>query len=239
MAGYLRQILPDPPALSARAAELFVIAASSAISGRGVFNVAFSGGTTPALMLSMLAQPPYKEGVDWDKVHVFFVDERCVPPDNEQSNFRLADDALLSKVNASVHRIHGELAPEEASGRYEKELRDTLGAEAVLDMVFLGMGADGHTASLFPGSGALEEEARLAVAVTDQAPPRVSITLPVINAARTAVFHVTGEQKAGPVREVLEGSNPRGLPAGLVSKRALWLLDEAAAAELPEQSWQA
>ena len=237
MAGYLRQVLQDPAALAARAAELFAIAASSAISERGVFYAAFSGGRTPLLFLEALASEPFRNSVQWEKVHVFFVDERCVPPDSEQSNFRLASSALLTRVRARVHRIEGELGPAEAANRYERELRATLGDRPALDMVLLGMGADGHTASLFPGSDALGEMERLAVGIADREPARVTLTLPVINASRSIVFHVTGADKAGMVREVLQGHAQSGKvgyvpPAALVDPRALWLLDTAAASGL-------
>jgi len=246
MAGHLRpeegqplfQVLPDAEALARRAAELFVMAASSSISVRGFFSVAFSGGTTPGRLFELLALDEYSAGVQWGKVHVFFVDERCVPPGHELSNYRLASDALLSKVKAIVHRIHGELGPEEAAGKYAGELEGALGNSPVLDMVFLGMGQDGHTASLFTGSEALSEKVKLAVPVIDREPPRVSLSLPVINAARTIVFHVTGENKAAAVRQALGAQQFKGgpaPPAALVTRRALWLLDEAAAEGLPKQ----
>ena len=245
MAPYLRQVLPGPEDLAIRAAELFVMAASSAISARGSFSVAFSGGSTPELFFRSLSVPPFDEGVQWEKVHVFFVDERCVPPDHELSNFRLASEALLSKARAIVHRIYGELGPGEAAKKYASELEDVLGRSPQFDMIFLGMGDDGHTASLFPGSGSLMEEDRLAVAVEDREPPRVTLTLPVINAARTIIFLVTGASKAAKVRQILGedmhegGSGPapgeRGdsvPPAGMVNEKALWLLDEEAASGL-------
>lgn len=245
MAPHLRQVLEGPEELAHRAAELFVMAASSAISARGAFSVAFSGGRTPGIFFSTLATEPYRQGVEWEKVHVFFVDERSVPPDHEMSNFRLADDALLGKVRPITHRIQGELGPLEAARRYSAELREVLGSQPQFDMVFLGMGDDGHTASLFPGSASLEEKDALAVAVEDREPPRVSLTLPVINAARTIIFLVTGASKAAKVRQILGGdmhercsgtaSGERGdsvPPAGRVNEKALWLLDEDAASAL-------
>lgn len=231
MASDLRQVLPGPKELAARAAELFLIAASSAISARGVFNVAFSGGSTPELFFAELSKSPFKDRMAWDKVHVFFADERCVPPSDGMSNFRGASEALLSKVNANVHRIEGELGPEEAARRYAHVIHGVLGAEPVLDMIFLGMGADGHTASLFPDSDALSENSLPAVAVPDKSPARVSITLPLINAARTVVFHVTGLSKAATVKGVLGDTMPEA-PASRVTSRALWLLDAEAASEL-------
>jgi len=232
----LLQVLPDAEALAHRAAELFVMAASSSISSRGFFSVAFSGGSTPRRLFELLALEQYRAGVQWDKVHVFFVDERCVPPDHELSNFKLARDTLLIRVKPIVHRIHGELGPEEAASRYSEELVDVLGQDTVLDLVFLGMGEDGHTASLFPGAGGFLETVELTVPVTDREPSRVSLALHVINRARTVIFHVTGKSKAATVKRVLaedvrDGSRSQ-LPAGLVTWRALWLLDQAAASEM-------
>jgi len=232
MEAHLIQVLSDPRALARRASELFVMAASTAISARDLFSVALSGGSTPELFFRTLGSEPFSQGVQWEKTHVFFSDERCVPPSDLMSNFRMANEALLGQVPAQVHRIEGELGPDEAALRYSGTIRDVLGDKPVLDMMLLGMGADGHTASLFPGSALLREEQMLAVPVPGREPPRVSLTLPVINSARTIMFLVTGEQKAAALREILEEGNPGGLPAGMVSNGALWLLDEAAASEL-------
>jgi 6-phosphogluconolactonase len=232
VAPYLREVLPGPGEVAEKAAGLFVIAASSAISARGTFNVAFSGGSTPKVFLSLLSGKPHREAVDWDSIHVFFADERCVPPSDEMSNFRMASHALLSHVPAHIHRIEGELGAEEAARRYGDLVSGILGNPPVLDMVFLGMGEDGHTASLFPGSRALEEKDRLTVAVPEREPLRVSLTLPVINSARSIVFLVTGEKKASALRDILERGNPAGLPAGMVDQKALWLLDGEAASAL-------
>ena len=228
------EVMADPEALAHRAAALFVMAASSSISARGVFNVAISGGSTPRRFLELLGKAPYNEGIQWDKTHIFFVDERCVPTDHEQSNFRLVHNALLRDIKASVHRIEGELGPDEASRRYAHEIRALLGAPPVLDMVFLGMGADGHTASLMPDSVALTSSDEFAVSVPDAEPPRVSLALPLINAARSIVFHVTGKAKAATLKGVLQDEDGGGFVAGLVVPRAVWLLDSEAASQLSD-----
>lgn len=228
--GRIYEVVPSPEDMAHRLAGLFVIASSSAISARGVFNVAISGGSTPRRFLELLGEPPYSEGIEWSSTHLFFVDERCVTPNDEMSNFRMAHEALLKDINTSVHRIEGELGPEEAARRYEHELRELLGQEPVLDMVFLGMGADGHTASLMPGSVALAQGDALAVAVPDAEPRRVSITLGVINSARSVVFHVTGAGKADTIKGIFGGQGD--FVASRVKQEALWLLDSEAASAL-------
>ena len=229
------EVMADPEELAHRAAALFVMAASSSISARGVFNVAISGGSTPRRFLELLGQTPYSEGIEWNKTHLFFVDERCVPPGHEASNFRMAHEALLKDITTSVHRIEGELGPDEASRRYSHEIRALLGVKKpVLDMVLLGMGADGHTASLMPGSAALTASDELVVPVPGAEPPRVSMTLPLINASRSIVFHVAGKAKAATLKGVLQDEAGGGFVAALVAPRAVWLLDREAASQLQD-----
>lgn len=231
MAGHLRQVLAGPDELAERAAELFVMACSSAIGSRGAFHVALSGGTTPGLFFNTLTRAPYTNGIEWDKAHLYFADERCVPPDDNESNFKLLSDTILYKVTTHPHRVEGELGPQEAARRYEALITAMLGPEPVFDMIFLGMGEDGHTASLFPGSSALEAHG-IAVPVPDREPPRVSLTMPVINAARTMVFHVTGSTKSAALKRVFSQGEKSGLPAAMVNERAIWLMDEEAASGL-------
>jgi 6-phosphogluconolactonase len=194
----------------------------------------------------MLARQQFSQKIPWRRVQLYWSDERCVPPDDLASNYGMARDALLKHAPiavANVHRVHGEEAPERAALAYEKELRALAALERphselpVFDLVLLGLGGDGHTASLFPRSDALAVEERFAVAT--EAPdgsPRVTVTYPVINAARRVWFLVSGAQKAGMVAEVLEGLQvPNAVPAqGVrpVHGKLTWLLDEAAAAEL-------
>lgn len=234
------RVFPDAVSATRAAAGEFVSAyAGTAIESR-LFAAALSGGSTPVAFFRLLATKEYREQVDWGRCHLFWVDERCVPPTHKDSNFGAAYDALLSRVPippGNVHRIMGELGPDEAAVRYEHELRRHFGSEAIpcFDLVMLGMGADGHTASLFPGSGALTEQVRLAVPVYSEglASHRVTLTLPVLNHAYNVVFLVTGRDKAGVVREVLGGGEGAGhYPAGIVRPehgRLVWIMDQEAA----------
>jgi 6-phosphogluconolactonase len=172
---------------------------------------------------------------DWSGVDVWFTDERCVPPDHEHSNFRMADQALLSKVEgASVHRIRGELGPHDGAAAYEEELAE-FGPEQ-LDLVLLGLGPDAHICSLFPGADALGERERRVVGVDTpgMAPllPRITLTLPVVNSSRQIVFLVTGEDKAEAVERVFRGPPDPRAPGSLVDGPVVALLDPAAAARL-------
>lgn len=234
-----------------RAARRFVQAARTATAARGRFAVALSGGSTPRPLFELLAQPELRESVPWDAVHVFWADERCVPPDDDRSNYRLAREALLDPVGIDPRRIHrmaGEAPdPERAAAGYERELRETLsvtpGSLPHLDLVLLGLGDDGHTASLFPGADALRETDRLVVAVPASEPSmqppvveRITLTPPAINAAWDALFLVAGEEKAPAVAATLEGPRaPREWPAQAIDPvegSVTWLLDGAAASGL-------
>ncbi len=232
-------ISDDLEHLSLRAAELFVSYASEAITLRKNFRAALSGGSTPKRLYALLASEPYRSCVDWRSVELFFGDERCVPPEHRDSNFKTIDEALLSHVPAKVHRVRGELPPREAALHYEKEIRRAFSFEAGIpsfDLIILGLGADGHTASLFPGAEALDETDRLAVEVYVERLDnwRVTLTLPVLNAARKVLFLVSGREKAEIVREITGGPGG-GYPASLVRPSegsVLWLLDKAAASLL-------
>ncbi|MDA2915877.1 6-phosphogluconolactonase [Nitrospinae bacterium AH_259_B05_G02_I21] len=237
-------IFDDAASLEEEAAQQVVRAVRNAVARRGECRLALSGGSTPRGLYTRLAEEPHRERVDWSKLHLFWGDERCVPPDHPESNYRMVHEALLARVpllDGSVHRIPVELGPDRAAARYEEAIRAGSG-EAVprFDVVLLGMGADGHTASLFPDTPALSEERRLVVPTVAPTPPhdRVSITLRVINAARLVAFLVVGPDKARTLARVLadEGRTSDGsLPASLVRPRTgrlLWLLDKAAAAHL-------
>lgn len=235
-----------------RAARLFADAARTSVAARGRFAVALPGGDTPRPMLERLAEPPHRDGVRWDRVEVFWSDERCVPPDAPRSNFRMAREALLDRVPVDpkrVHRVRGEDPdPERAAALYERGLRAALGVPRGaphLDLVILGLGADGHTASLFPGSEALLETERLARAVRASEPgiqppivERVTLTPPALNAAWEVAFLVVGEAKAPAVWAVLEGPRePSRWPAQTIDPvrgRARWLLDGSAAGRLSD-----
>lgn len=239
------RVCADTDALASAAAERFVRQADAAVAAHGRFTVALAGGTTPNALYGMLATR-YRTSAPWHAIYFFWGDERHVPPEHRDSNFRAASEAMLSKVPVSqthVHRIPGELPDAAtAAGEYERTLRRefALGGAAlpVFDLVLLGIGPDGHTASLFPDSEALYERNRLVLApwVEKFRSFRITLTLPVLNSASIVVFLVSGVEKAETLRAVLEGPDaPIRLPAQAVrpSKgRLLWLVDAAAAARL-------
>jgi 6-phosphogluconolactonase len=211
--------------LAAReAAELLAAAA-----GRGG-HVALSGGSTP--------RPAYEAAArlepDWSRAEIWWVDERCVPPEDERSNYRLVRESLLDRLDrgaAIEHRVRGELSPAEAADAYENELRGV-----VFDLVLLGIGPDGHTASLFPNDQALDELRRRAVAVPRPDVDRVTLTIPPLNAAETVLFLVVGEEKAPAVARAFAGDPDPATPASLVrsaSGTTIALLDRAAGSHLP------
>lgn len=227
--------------LSEAAAHTFVEEARNAIQESGRFAVALAGGSTPKSTYETLAAE-YGEtkDLDWGRVHFFFGDERSVPPDHEDSNYRMAYEALLSHVAAgSVHRMRGELKPAEAAALYEHELKQFFGGPPRFDLVLLGIGEDGHTASLFPRTPALDARDRWAVEnpVEKLSTVRLTLTVPTINAARTVVFLIAGEGKAEALKKILEGdADPRDYPAKFVQPTSgpIWLVDEAAAGLLRE-----
>jgi 6-phosphogluconolactonase len=238
MPNYEIQIFESLQALSRRAASRFAELAKSASSARP-FSCALSGGSTPRRLYELLAEPEFQ--IAWDNVHLFQVDERCVPPDNPESNYRMIRESLLQKIaipNGNFHRMAAEIPDrEQATRQYEKDLARVLSpandAPPRLELIFLGMGDDGHTASLFPGSTALGEEKRW---VCPNYSPRLgkfrlTMTYPVLNAAAEVIFLVSGEDKAETLRAVLEG--PAGeLPAqGVrpVGGRLRWFVDRSAA----------
>jgi 6-phosphogluconolactonase len=289
------EICADAASLAGRGAELVSAAAQSAAVARGVFAVALSGGSTPRGLYEMLARRGTGARVPWRRVHVYWGDERCVPPDHPDSNYGMARTALLSRVEIpeeNVHRMRGEDGPQDAARAYEDELRrpplgagapaagaggetpgagaaarrrpavaargaarpaatvpgaaargassDGRGALPVLDVVLLGLGTDGHTASLFPHAEAVTETERLCVPSTaPDGSQRLTLTFPVINNARRVIFLVSGAGKAGMIAEVLEGLRiPDAIPAQKVEPQLgdiVWLLDEAAAGGLGEQ----
>jgi 6-phosphogluconolactonase len=240
-------VFPDLDALShAAAAELSALA-RQAVATRGRFALVLAGGSTPRRLYQLLAEPPYAADVPWERVEFFWGDERPVPPDHPESNYRMAREALLSKVGAWPERIHRIRAEEpdraSAAAEYGCEIARVLGAPAdgpppVFDLILLGLGADGHTASLFPGSAALRE--RRSWAVRNRGPgraeDRITLTVPVLNRAREVRVLVAGPDKAMALAAVLEGPrDPERLPAQLLlpgAGRLAWLVDRAAAADL-------
>jgi 6-phosphogluconolactonase len=230
------RVYPDGDSLARAAAEHFVTLAAEAIAARGRFVVTLSGGSTPRAAYSLLASDEFAARVDWPRVHVFWGDERCVPPDHHDSNYRMAREAWLDKVPIladNIYRIQGELDPHQAATDYQAELETVLGAAGRFDLILLGMGTDGHIASLFPAATALEERERPAVAVyVEQLQTwRVTLTLPIINAARHVLFLVSGVAKAETLARVRAGEP---LPASLVQPiqgQLTWLVDQNAASD--------
>ena len=225
----------DVGELAAAAARLFVEEAKRAIAESGRFSVALAGGSTPKATYETLASEyASPSDLDWKGVHVFFGDERTVGPDHEDSNYRMAQGTLLSRVPVgSVHRMRGELAPSEAASLYEEELTTFLGGPPRLDLVLLGIGDDGHTASLFPRTPALDVNDRWVVEnpVEKLGTTRLTLTVPAINAARKVVFLVSGASKAEALGEILEGgADPRDFPAKLIkpTNGSAWMIDRAA-----------
>ena len=232
-------IFPDLAELARQAAARFAIMAAEAVAARSRFTVALSGGGTPTGLYRLLAQAPYRDRLPWPHIHLFWGDERCVPPDHPESNFRQAQETFISRVPipaANVHRILGELAPDAAVQAYTTALRAFFSAPwPAFDLILLGMGDDGHIAALFPGSPALNETERPVVATTglyqDRPAQRVTLTLTAINRACDILVLVAGAAKAPAVDAVLHGS-PAGLPAQQlhpVAGHLTWLLDQAAA----------
>ncbi|MGD9902184.1 MAG: 6-phosphogluconolactonase [Vicinamibacterales bacterium] len=230
----------------AAAAGEVVEAARTAIAARGRFLFALSGGSTPRPLYERLAAPPWREQVDWSRTHLLWSDERCVPPEHPDSNYGMARAAFIDHVPIparQVHRMRGEDDPAGAAAAYEQVVRELVGPPAAdvappgLDLVLLGLGADGHTASLFPGRPAGQETARWVVADQDPAGrPRLTLTPPALNAARTVVFLVVGCGKAATLGAVLDGDRaPDRLPAQRVAPRRgrlIWIVDAAAARQL-------
>ena len=236
-------VLPSAAALADAAAGRFVAAAGDAIDSRGQFVVALSGGSTPRDTYRRLATEALVSRVMWSRVQVLWGDERCVTPNDVESNYRMARETLLDRVPvpaANVHRIHGEDDPATAAEVYEATLRALLRtpAGARIDLVLLGLGEDGHTASLFPGSAAVHEQTRWVMAARASAASmwRITLTPAVINAAAEVLFLVSGGAKAGILRRVLEGPRrPQELPAQAIAPsngRVRWCVDAAAAADL-------
>lgn len=235
------RVFPNPDKLAEAAAGFFAGAASRAIAARGRFSVAVPGGSTPRLLFRILGSA-YRESIRWKQVHIFWSDERSVPPDHEQSNYRLAYEELISKIpmpSANIHRIRGELDPAEAAREYEEELHRHFGDPGipVFDLILLGVGQDGHTASLFPDEETLKEDVRLVIPSYSEADGnwRVTLTLPVLNNAFDILLLVSGKSKAGIISEILEQGRRDNYPAGLVRPSRgsiIWFLDREAASGL-------
>jgi 6-phosphogluconolactonase len=240
------RIFKDLEALSHEAAKLFIEQAAKAIQERGRFLVALNGGSTPNRLFQLLGTE-YSDKVDWSKVHIFWGDERCVPPDDSGSSYGKARGALFVHVpipETNIHRVIGEHEPVEAAKEYALTLKEFANSPfdfPCFDLAYLGMGEDGHTASLFPGSPVDVTEPTLPVTAQYQDRPanRVTITQLVFNQARMVAFMATGDKKAKTLAEVLSGRyNPELLPAQRIDPRngqLIWLVDENAASQLPKE----
>jgi len=235
----------DISELAGQLARDFSATVSEKAASGDSITVALSGGHTPKAFFEILAEPPYRGDIPWDKVVLFWGDERCVPPDNDESNYKMTNLALLSKIDipsANVHRVKGEDPPHNEALRYEEEIKEFVspGGNGFprFDWIFLGMGEDGHTASLFPGAPTLEEREKICVVAThpETGQKRISVTLPVLDNAKRVSFLVAGELKVPVLRDIMEkGDKPLPYPASMVSPTEgllEWYLDRAAAPEL-------
>ena len=238
------RIFADSDGLCREAAERILRAGQKAVADEGRFVLLLSGGQTPRRLYALLGSAEYRDRLDWTRTHLFWGDERAVPLSDPQSNYRMVAETLLSRIvipEDHIHRIRTELPPEEAAASYERELREFFAGPPRFHVALLGMGADGHTASLFPGSPALREQKRLVVATAKGSIERISLTLAALNAAREVLFMVTGTAKAPVLAAALEGPLDSGLPAALVrpaSGQVVWLVDRAATAVLQQQPQQ-
>lgn len=239
-------VYPSTPALLEAAAQHLLDHARQAIAARNSFTIALAGGSTPKGLYAMLAASPFRSQLDWTKIRFFWGDERHVPPDHADSNFRMAHEAFLSRVPvpmAHVHRVPGELPDAQtAADRYEAVLREQFNVSEPdiprFDFILLGMGPDGHTASLFPGTRAVHETSRLVAAprVEKFQTSRITFTPVLLNHARQVTFLICGQAKAETLHAVLEGPfQPGVLPAQIIGPRAgtlTWFVDQEAAGAL-------
>ena len=237
-------IYPNGDTLSHEAAQYIVRLANQAIVTHGRFTFALSGGNTPKELYGLLATEPYRSQIDWNAVEIFWSDERCVPPDNPESNYAMAEQVLLSKVSIPadhVHRMPADQSDREAaSEEYTQEMQLVFGTHGIpsFDLIQLGMGPEGHTASLFPHQPSLYVTDRLVMPVSVPKPPpdRLTFTPPILNAAKNVLFLVTGTEKAHAVYEVIEGPyEPDEYPAQIVRPphgEVTWMLDTTAASQL-------
>jgi 6-phosphogluconolactonase len=240
-------VAKDKDALIRAAAQVWVDSAKRAIAARGVWSIALSGGSTPKPLYELMAAPEFRERIDWKKCHFWWGDERYVPHDHPDSNYGMANNAMLSKVpvpRENVHPVPTEIgSPQEVADAYEKAMWQCFGRSSgipQIDFNLLGLGDNGHTASLFPHTELLYERKRLVAAgyIEEIKTNRITMTVPVLNHARQIVFLVAGANKADVVRDVIYGPrDPERLPAQLIaadSGTLEWLLDAPAAAKLPK-----
>jgi 6-phosphogluconolactonase len=239
-------IEPNAAGLASRGAEIFSKAAKKSVGTRGRFSVAISGGSTPRNMHRLLGEEPFLSDIPWDNIEIFWVDERCVPENDPANNFGTAKKDFLARVpipEAQVHPMPGEGSPEKGAFNYQQELvqffKTGAGEFPVFDLIFLGLGTDGHTASLFPGQDSLDEKERLVVPVKGGHPElsRLTMTYPLLNRAERIVFMVSGSEKAPILKAVLEDTKSR-LPACMITPltgELTWLSDQEAASLLSRE----
>ncbi|BCL80413.1 6-phosphogluconolactonase [Ktedonobacteria bacterium brp13] len=234
-------IFSDIDKLSRSAADYIVRVAHESVADHGVFTIALSGGSTPKKLYGILANEPYRSQLDWNKIEIFWCDERCVPPDDAESNYHLADEFLFSKLSIPASHIHR--APADAEDRdaaslaYTQEMRRVFHTDGIprFDLIQLGMGPEAHTASLFPHQASLHERERLVMPVSVPKPPpaRLTFTLPLLNAAQHILFLLTGSEKDAALAEVLEGAeNGEEYPAQNIRPsqgKVTWMIDTGAA----------
>ena len=237
-------IYDDKHTLSQHAAEYIMRIANESIDLHGHFTIALTGGTTPGEVYSLIGSEPFRSQLDWQLVDIFWGDERCVPHNSPESNFYLAQEALLQKISIPESQIHpmpaDQLNRDAASQAYTIEMQNTFGTDGIpsFDLIHLGMGPEGHTASLFPHQTSLHEKHRLVMPVSVPKPPpdRLTCTPPLLNAARNVLFLVTGSEKADALHAVLEGEyQPDEYPAQIVrptNGEVVWMLDKDAAKNL-------
>jgi len=236
------RVAPDVAALARQAADTIQDVASTAISQTGRFSIALSGGSTPKTLFELLAAE-YGQKIDWANSHIFWSDERCVPPDDADSNYKMAHETLLDHIPlpaSNIYRIKGELDPVEGASQYEETLHTYFHDQLPrFDIILLGMGDDGHTASLFPGTEALNERQRWVIpnhVATVKQTWRITFTVPVINNAANVMFLIAGTGKAARLKQVIQGAyTPNELPSQLIKPtdgNLIWAVDHAAASLL-------
>lgn len=235
-------VFKDKQDLSKKAAEIFVQTANDAVNASGRFTVALTGGSSPELLYNLLAEKHYRDQVEWEKVWVFWGDERWVPLDDKRSNAKMAFDLLLDHVPIPMDQVFimwdKEQEPVEFARNYQQLLQQHIGKSSGFDLILLGMGEDGHTASLFPGTEVLQEQSKWVFAYYLEAQEmyRITLTAPIINKSLKILFMVFGSNKSHALREILEGyHSPEKYPAKLIRPHQgeiIWLVDEAAAQDL-------
>jgi 6-phosphogluconolactonase len=233
----IKTVWPDALTLSYAVANLIVTESNKAVQQKGFFSIALSGGSTPKLLFQLLAQPPYKNNIPWKKIIIAFGDERFVAPTSEESNFKMASDALLNNVPIPAKNILGiktvKVSPAQSAALYETAIKKHISVKHPFDLILLGIGEEGHTASIFPGSLLLVNKKGWIknVWVEEKKMDRISFTMPFINQAKNIAFLVSGAGKAAIVKKIFSKSGAT-LPAAMAKgkENTFWFLDEAAAA---------